>query len=625
MPQVREYFRNNMLHWVRDVGVDGFRADVAGGVPTSFWNEARDAMDKVNPDVIMLAEADQPDHQLKAYDISYNFPYYTALTSVVVNGESAERIRQQWEKARAAFPRGARFLHLNDNHDRNRAAVVFGEKAALATSVLDFTLDGIPFLYNGEEVGDTTAPQQQSHVAIRWDIWKPEGQRRTSTAGQQNAKLRVYKQIFQMRREETALTAGDLTWINNSNADGVVSFTRKKGNDEILVLVNLTNRITKVQVDVPASDFAQARDLLKGRTVPASLSPDKFSCQLGAFDYVVAKRTLAKIGCRSAGAALALMLCVPAAAPAQDARERLLAQADSAYRSLHASEAVSLYRQYLALYPDRADVRVFLGGALLNLNQLHAAFEEAKRAIALDRAYAKGYILAGRVCAAREQWDRAQTLFETAQRLNKRDVDAWYFSGGAFFDANRFEDAIAAFEQALRVGGERSRVYEKLALAHDALGQFSAAEKSFLRAVELAGGAWSAYVAYGAFLFRQSRPVESIRVLQQGFAVAPGRGRRSLRTRPRPVSRESPDGGRAGARGRTGFERVPCPQSAGADLLGAGRERRSGCRGQGGRALQTGPGEPLNTYFVRVRASSRIRLPRAGLKTPHEQNRVRYD
>jgi glycosidase len=292
--EVREYFRNNMLHWVRDVGVDGFRADVAGGVPTSFWNEAREAMDKVNPDVIMLAEADQPDHQLKAYDISYNFPYYTALTSVVVNGESAERIRQQWEKARAAFPHGARFLHLNDNHDRNRAAVVFGEKAALATSVLDFTLDGIPFLYNGEEVGDTTAPQQQSHVAIRWDIWKPEGQRRTSTAGQQNAKLRVYKQIFQMRREEAALTGGDLTWINNSNADGVVSFTRKKGNDEILVLVNLSNRITKVQVDVPASDFAQARDLLKGRTLPASLSPDKFSCQLGAFDYVVAKRTLAR-------------------------------------------------------------------------------------------------------------------------------------------------------------------------------------------------------------------------------------------------------------------------------------------------------------------------------------------
>lgn len=287
--EVREYFRNNMVHWIKDVGLDGFRADVAGGVPTDFWEEARDAMAKVNPKVIMLAEADVPEHQLKAYDISYNFPYYAALTSVVVNGESAERIRQQWEKATAAFPRGARFLHLNDNHDRRRADVVFGEKATVATSVLDFTLDGIPFLYNGEEVGDTTAPQQQSHVAIRWDIWKPETQRRTSIAGQQNAKLRFYKQLIKMRKDEEALTSGKLTWITNSNPDGVVSFTRKTDKDEILVLINLTNRITKVQVDVPADRYSQARDLLQNQTLPASLTPDKLSCQLGAFGYVVAK------------------------------------------------------------------------------------------------------------------------------------------------------------------------------------------------------------------------------------------------------------------------------------------------------------------------------------------------
>jgi glycosidase len=288
--QMREYFRSNMLHWVGDVGVDGFRADVAGGVPADFWDEARDAIDKVNPSVIMLAESDVPVHHLKAFDISYNFPYYSALQAVVVNGESAERIREQWAKAKAAFPRDSLLLHLNDNHDRNRANVVFGEKAALATSVLDFTLDGIPLLYNGEEVGDTTAPQQQSHVAIRWDIWKPETQRRTSTAGQQNAKMRVYQQLIRMRRDEAALTSNNLTWVTNSNPDGVVSFIRKSGNEEILVLINLSNRITKVQVEVPASNYGDARDLLKNRALPASLTADKLSLQLSAFDYVVAKR-----------------------------------------------------------------------------------------------------------------------------------------------------------------------------------------------------------------------------------------------------------------------------------------------------------------------------------------------
>ena len=58
--QVHDFFRNNLLHWVKDVGLDGFRADVAGAVPAEFWDEAREAMDKINPNVIMLAEAEVP-------------------------------------------------------------------------------------------------------------------------------------------------------------------------------------------------------------------------------------------------------------------------------------------------------------------------------------------------------------------------------------------------------------------------------------------------------------------------------------------------------------------------------------------------------------------------------------
>jgi tetratricopeptide (TPR) repeat protein len=220
-------------------------------------------------------------------------------------------------------------------------------------------------------------------------------------------------------------------------------------------------------------------------------------------------------------AALFLVWRLTSAASAQESEERLLAEANGAYRSLHASEAVTLYRRWLALYRDRADVRVFLGGALLNLNQLQPAFEEATRAIALDGGYAKAHVLAGRVCAAREQWDRAQGFFETAQRLDKRDTDAWYFSGRAYFDANRFESAIAAFEQALRVAPKQSRVYENLALAQDALGRFADAEKSFRAAIALAGSAWRPFLAYGAFLFRQSRAAESLSVLRQALPRAP--------------------------------------------------------------------------------------------------------
>jgi tetratricopeptide (TPR) repeat protein len=206
---------------------------------------------------------------------------------------------------------------------------------------------------------------------------------------------------------------------------------------------------------------------------------------------------------------------------AQEHRDRLLAEANAAYRSLHAADAVRLFREYLSLYPDRADVRVYLGAALLNLDQFQAALDEANRAIALNARYAKGYMLAGRVCSALEQWDAAQRFFETAQRLDPRDLDAWYFSGRAFYAANRFEPAVTAFERALREGAQQSRVYENLGLAQDALGQYDAAEKSFRKAVDLAGGASRPYLAYGAFLFRQRRAPESSALLRQALSLAP--------------------------------------------------------------------------------------------------------
>ena len=88
---------------------------------------------------------------------------------------------------------------------------------------------------------------------------------------------------------------------------------------------------------------------------------------------------------RILGAGLAILSCLTA----QDGKERLLAEANAAYSSLRTAEAVSLYRRYLAQYPDRADVRVFLGGGLLNLDQWDAALDEANRALGIDNRYPK--------------------------------------------------------------------------------------------------------------------------------------------------------------------------------------------------------------------------------------------
>jgi glycosidase len=288
-PKLREFLVNNMVHWVRDVGLDGFRCDVAGGVPLSFWEEARDALDKVNPDVILLAEAEMPEQQLKAFDISYNFSYLKQTVQIILSqGEPASRIRDLWERQKALWPRGSRLLYSSDNHDQDRATRLFGEKAAYAANVLSFTLDGIPFLYNGQEIGDTTPTDYPERRPIHWELGE-----RSGWAHQQEAMLAKYKRIFAMRKQEPSLTSGELKWLTNSAPESLVTFLRRKGeDDQILVVVNLSNRKVPVTVDLAAADFMPATDLLTGKKESTAFSPGhiSFPAPLEGFTAMVLKR-----------------------------------------------------------------------------------------------------------------------------------------------------------------------------------------------------------------------------------------------------------------------------------------------------------------------------------------------
>lgn len=284
-PKVRKYLIDSLVHWVRDFGIDGFRCDVGGGVPVSFWEDARKALNQVNPEVILLSESDRPDDQLQAFDINYNFQYYLALRSVLSDGAPAIRIREEWQKMHDTMPRGARLLHYSDNHDWPRAVLQFGEKGAMAASVLNFTLDGIPFIYNGQEVNDTTATSWRKLSPIRWSAINNGAAEKDIRSTEEE-----YKALFHMRATHPALTSGDVIWIDTTEPDSVLSFLRRKGTSEVLVILNLSNRETHVTIDLPVMDYSAVENLLKPGKTWFQLYSGRVSVDLGAFEAVVGER-----------------------------------------------------------------------------------------------------------------------------------------------------------------------------------------------------------------------------------------------------------------------------------------------------------------------------------------------
>lgn len=233
-PALRAYMLGVLAAWVRDADVDGFRADVAGEVPTDFWERARTTLERVKPELLMLAEAHKPELLARAFDLDYSWPVYHAMAGVITRGRSATDVRAAWEAERAEYPKGALHMRIADDHDEKRAIAFFGERGALAASALVFSLDGVPLLYNGMEAGDVTesfAPALFERLPVFWQV----AERRPEFPA-------FYRAMIPLRQAHAALRQGETVWLANSDADRVVTFLRRDAREEILVAVNLSSR-----------------------------------------------------------------------------------------------------------------------------------------------------------------------------------------------------------------------------------------------------------------------------------------------------------------------------------------------------------------------------------------------
>lgn len=231
---LRRYMSDMLVHWIRDFDLDGFRCDVAGYVPRSFWEEAREQLDRTKPGIMMLAEAEEPALLVKAFDIDYGWALHSTLTDVIQGRKPASALRDTWQQGARSYPVGALRMRFSDDHDERRAIARFGEPAALAASALMFTLDGVPLIYNGMEVGDTGesgTPALFEKIPILWSIatMRPEFPA-------------FYQQIVAFRKAHAVLRDGAVQWVHNSDENRVLSFLRRDAGETLLVTVNLSNQ-----------------------------------------------------------------------------------------------------------------------------------------------------------------------------------------------------------------------------------------------------------------------------------------------------------------------------------------------------------------------------------------------
>jgi glycosidase len=105
-------------------------------------------------------------------------------------------------------------------------------------------MDGIPLVYNGAEVGDTTesgGPALTERLPIFWPI---EARR---------PKFRqFYRQMIALRKDHAPLRRGETLWVTSSGPERVVSFIRRGAGEDVLVAVSLSSQPWSGTLDLPA-------------------------------------------------------------------------------------------------------------------------------------------------------------------------------------------------------------------------------------------------------------------------------------------------------------------------------------------------------------------------------------
>ena len=160
-PAVREYLYANMLSFIRDYDVDGFRCDVADMLPVDFWEEGARRCRAAKPGVFFLCEGLKGDDQIAAFDLTYGFYTQWAMVDLLAGKAPASLLETAWRAQVRDYPRGFHWMRCFENHDfanlnpgQKRKEALYGPVRNAAMLATCFLLDGVPMLYNGQEIAD---------------------------------------------------------------------------------------------------------------------------------------------------------------------------------------------------------------------------------------------------------------------------------------------------------------------------------------------------------------------------------------------------------------------------------------------------------------------------------------
>ena len=261
-----------MKYWIVDVGIDGFRCDVADGVPADFWKDAIEQLRKAAAPrrIVMLAEGKNLDNfTVGGFDMNYGWDYKDGLVKVFKGAPAQELINADMLEYHN-LPTGKVKLRFTTNHDHSTEVtpcVEFtNDRGAMAAYVASIFPHGGALIYGSQEVGYPEPINFFKYVPVDWTA-KPEI-------------YQEYKKLIEIYNKHSALRKGTIkAWPDKD----VFVFEKHDKKETILVIVNVRNKAKTIKVP----------DHWKGRKAKDLMTEKDYqldaSLELQPFQYLILK------------------------------------------------------------------------------------------------------------------------------------------------------------------------------------------------------------------------------------------------------------------------------------------------------------------------------------------------
>ncbi len=236
-PGLLDYMADAMEFWIKEYGIDGFRFDAVSHADDDFLEELNEELLEIRQDLLLLAEDDGPHWHDLGYHQSFGWGLYGfgggILRDLVYDNADANDLYDYARRQIEDYPEEDYRLFFTQNHDENSwhgtSEELFGDAAEIF-KIVTATIPGMPLIYSGQEAGLDHRLEFFEKDEIEWRDHPNE---------------QIYTRLLHLKRDNRSLwngaQGGGIRRITSGNETDVLAFQRKKEEDEVLVLLNLSS------------------------------------------------------------------------------------------------------------------------------------------------------------------------------------------------------------------------------------------------------------------------------------------------------------------------------------------------------------------------------------------------